>query len=103
MSQQTTIELADRLRRIRVEVFGPDGLDELARLSGIPARTWANHESGITMSAVIMLKFIELTTVEPRWLLNGQGPKLRDPATLRGNEQSLAPEYHLQCNGDSVH
>ncbi len=70
-------EVSDRLRDIRTEMFGERGGPELARRLGIPMRTWYNYESGVTVPAEVILKFMELTSVEPIWLLHGKGPKVR--------------------------
>jgi hypothetical protein len=69
--------LAERLREIRVELFGERGGSEMARRLGVPIRTWYNYESGVTVPAEVLLRFLELTTVEPVWLLHGQGEKYR--------------------------
>jgi len=70
-------ELAERLRLVRTEQFGERGGPELARRLGLPIRTWYNYEVGVTVPAEVLLKFMELTSVEPMWLLHGQGPMLR--------------------------
>lgn len=70
-------ELAERLRAIRTEQFGERGGPELARRLGLPIRTWYNYEVGVTVPAEILLRFLELTCVEPTWLLHGEGPKYR--------------------------
>lgn len=69
--------LSERLRAVRTELFGDRGGPELARRLGVPVRTWYNYESGVTVPSEIMLRFIELTTVEPVWLLHGLGPRFR--------------------------
>jgi hypothetical protein len=69
--------LAERLRLVRWDHFGEDGSPELARRLGLPAQTWLNYESGVTIPGTVLLSFIELTSVEPRWLLTGQGPRYR--------------------------
>jgi hypothetical protein len=69
--------LSERLREIRVEVFGERGGSEMARRLGIPVRTWYNYESGVTVPAEVLLRFLELTGVEPAWLLHGTGPRFR--------------------------
>lgn len=69
--------LAERLRTVRSELFGERGGPELARRLGIPIRTWYNYESGVTVPSEVLLRFIELTAVEPVWLLHGTGPKFR--------------------------
>jgi hypothetical protein len=69
--------LAERLRRVRVELYGEDGVPELARQLGIPERAWSRYESGVTVPAEVVLQFLELTCVEPIWLLRGSGPLYR--------------------------
>src|SRR5437773_3978701 len=69
--------LAERLGALRSELFGERGGPEMARRLGIPVRTWYNYEGGVTVPAEVILKIIELTSVEPAWLLNGRGPKFR--------------------------
>jgi hypothetical protein len=64
-----------RLREIREEIFGEHGGPELARRLKLPARTWYNYESGVTVPAEVLLDFIEQTAANPMWLLNGQGPR----------------------------
>ena len=60
------------------------------RTLGIPVRTWYNYENGVTVPAEIILRIVELTSVEPVWLLRGEGPKFRPrmptaPATSPGH------------------
>jgi hypothetical protein len=50
----------------------------MARRLGIPVRTWYNYEGGVTVPAEVILKIIELTSVEAVWLLHGEGPKFRN-------------------------
>jgi steroid delta-isomerase-like uncharacterized protein len=69
--------LSARLREIREELFGAKGGPELARRLNLPARTWYDYETGVTVPAEVLLNFIEQTGVEPHWLLSGEGPKYR--------------------------
>ena len=69
--------LAERLRAIRAELFGERGGPEMARRLGIPVRTWYNYEAGVTVPAEVVLRIIQMTSLEPSWLLNGKGPKFR--------------------------
>ncbi|WP_435017077.1 S24 family peptidase [Tundrisphaera sp. TA3] len=69
--------LSERLREIRTELFGERGGPDLARRLEIPVRTWYNYETGVTVPAEIILRIVELTSVEPIWLLRGEGPKFR--------------------------
>jgi Peptidase S24-like len=69
--------LSRRLREIRQEIFGDHGGPELARRLGLPARTWYNYETGVTVPAEVLLGFIEQTGANPIWLLTGEGPRYR--------------------------
>ena len=60
-------------REIRVQRFGEGGGPLLAEILGLPERTWHNDESGVTIPALVILRFIEATGANPRWLLTGQG------------------------------
>lgn len=79
-SVRVKCDLSDRLREIRTELHGERGGSEMARRLNLPIRTWYNYESGVTVPAEVMLKFVELTAVEPQWLLSGKGPKFRTPS-----------------------
>lgn len=70
--------IADRIREIREEVFGEHGGPELARRLGIPGRTLYNYETGATIPAEILLKLADLTGVELRWLMTGEGPRYQE-------------------------
>src|SRR3954451_9412348 len=82
-SVRAKYSLAERLSSLRSELFGERGGPELARQLGLPVRTWYNYESGVTVPAEVILKIIELTSVEPIWLLHGKGPKFRTPPSER--------------------
>jgi hypothetical protein len=69
--------LSRRLREVRQEIFGDHGGPELARRLGLPARTWYNYETGVTVPAEVLLGFIEQTGANPIWLLTGEGPRYR--------------------------
>jgi hypothetical protein len=69
--------LSRRLREIRQELFGEHGGPELARRLNLPARTWYNYETGVTVPAEVLLAFIDQTGANPVWLLSGEGPKYR--------------------------
>ncbi|MDR3639247.1 MAG: hypothetical protein P4L84_35930 [Isosphaeraceae bacterium] len=74
------------MRTIRLEVFGPDGVDVIATRLDISAQTWRNiEEIGGLISAAQLLAFIELTGASPLWLLRGQGPKYRPIRETGGN------------------
>jgi predicted ester cyclase len=80
-------DLSTRLREIREELFGAHGGPDLARRLNLPARTWYDYETGVTVPAEVLLSFIEQTGAEPHWLLAGEGPKYRrkpDDPSLSG-------------------
>jgi hypothetical protein len=69
-------ELGNRLREIREELYGEDGVPNLAKKVEVPSRTWSNYETGVTIPGIVLLRFIELTGASSHWLLTGQGPRL---------------------------
>lgn len=75
--------LSRRLREIRQELFGDHGGPELARRLNLPARTWYNYETGVTVPAEVLLGFIEQTSANPMYLITGEGPKYRRAADER--------------------
>jgi len=106
------LDLAERLGILRSELFGDRGGPEMARRLNIPVRTWYNYEGGVTVPAEVMLKIIELTAVEPIWLLHGKGPKFRLARNERGDGGSkpsrtvgalLRTALQMLENGDSDH
>lgn len=70
--------LAQRVREIRLEVFGDSGGAILADVLNVPARTWMNYEAGVTIPAPVILRLIDATGVSPHWLLTGRGPKYHE-------------------------
>jgi hypothetical protein len=76
-SVRAKLALAERLAALRSELYGDRGGPEMARRLGIPVRTWYNYEGGVTVPAEVILKIIELTSVEAGWLLHGEGQKFR--------------------------
>ncbi len=67
--------LALRVREVRAECFGEVGGPLLAEALGLPERTWANYESGVTIPAPVILRFVEMTGASPRWLRTGEGDR----------------------------
>jgi Peptidase S24-like len=80
-------QISSRLREVRQELFGEHGGPELARRLDLPARTWYNYETGVTVPAEVLLGFIDQTGTNPLWLLTGEGPKYR-----RGLEDMVLSE-----------
>ena len=54
-------DLARRIREIRLELFGEYGGPMLSEALELPFRTWHNYESGCTIPAQSILRFIEVT------------------------------------------
>jgi hypothetical protein len=73
--------IGGRLRLIRTELFGEDRGDEFADRIGVPFRTWSNYENGVLIPGEILLVFLEITRVEPTWLLYATGPRYRATTT----------------------
>jgi hypothetical protein len=72
------VRLAERLREVRDERFGPAGAAAVAGALGLPVRTWLNYEQGVTIPGEVLLRFIAVSGVDAHWLLTGEGPKYRD-------------------------
>jgi hypothetical protein len=90
-SLRAKLALAERLSTLRLELYGERGGPEMARRLGIPVRTWYNYEGGVTVPAEVVLKIIELTSVEPVWLLHGRGPKYRQAPRGERPEMTSKP------------
>ena len=76
-------ELGSRLREIREELYGGDGVPKLAKMVEVPARTWSNYEAGVTIPGMVILRFIDVTGASPHWLLTGRGPRLAGVCGVR--------------------
>ncbi len=72
-NRRKKLELASRLREIRVDLYGEFGAPLLADALEIPVRTWLNYEAGVTLPADVVLKLIDIARVNPHWLLTGEG------------------------------
>jgi hypothetical protein len=90
-SLRAKLALAGRLAGLRLELFGDRGGPEMARRLGIPVRTWYNYEGGVTVPAEVVLKIIELTAVEPAWLLHGKGAKFRSTGRIEHRDAGSKP------------
>ena len=84
--------IAGRLRLIRSEIFGDHGGPELADQLRLPFRTWFNYESGVTIPGEVLLRFLEITDIEPLWLLGGEGPRYRAHGLTRGARNHPGPQ-----------
>ncbi len=88
--------LSQRLREIRQELFGDHGGPELARRLGLPARTWYNYETGVTVPAEVLLNFIDQTGASSRYLFTGEGPRYTRADAGQSVEDLSAVEL-LRC------
>jgi hypothetical protein len=70
--------LAERVREIRIALYGINGGPLLAAALKIPFRTLHNYENGCTIPAQTILRLIEVTGAHPHWLLYGQGERFLD-------------------------
>ena len=52
-----------------------EGAPMLAQDLELPTRTWLNYESGVVIPATVILRFIDVTGANPRWLLTGVGDR----------------------------
>jgi hypothetical protein len=85
MMRQESMILAQRVHEIRLERYGERGGPTLALAMDLPLRTWINYESGVTIPALVILRFIRLTGVSAQWLLSGQcGKYTESVASLPG-------------------
>lgn len=75
---ENRVELSRRVREIRLDQFGENGIGTLSEALGVQARTWEHFESGVMIPAGVILRFIGLTGAEPHWLLTGEGGRYRE-------------------------
>jgi hypothetical protein len=78
LKHQRRLELSERLREVREDLYGQDGIRFLADALEIPVRTWSNYESGVTIPAEIVLELQVLASISAGWLLTGDGEKYID-------------------------
>jgi len=98
---------ADRIAEARRELYGEDGIPDLVSALDLPPRTWINYEAGVVMPASVLLRFLILTSVEPHWLLTGEGPRYRGPRrnllpSLPTPTSSNTPPRPLDLKGNAA-
>ena len=78
--------LSERMRAIRLELFGPDGL----RVAGQSSRRFRKQHWQMEINGPIaghfILGFIEVTGANPSWLLRGAGERYQEMRP-RGHEE----------------
>jgi hypothetical protein len=72
------LALAGRLRDVRLQLYGEEGMGRLCHWLGIPTRTWLRYEAGETIPADVILRFLAVTRVQAGWLLRGRGAQFGD-------------------------
>ena len=85
------VAFIDRIVEVRRDLFGDEGIPAIADALHLPHRTWMNYEKGVVMPAPVLLCFLDLTSVEPHWLLTGRGPKYQGAEPGRGSDSSTEP------------
>ena len=75
--------LPERLRAIRIDLFGEFGRPALAKLLRIPDRKLERFESGSPIPAEIILILMEVTGADPRWLQSGEGERYQRRENIR--------------------
>ena len=75
LKHQRRLDLSERLREVREDLYGEDGSHFLADALEIPVQTWSNYESGVKVPAEIVLELQVLASVSAGWLLTGEGEK----------------------------
>ncbi len=68
-------DLSQRVHELRVELYGEHGGPMLAMALEVPFRTWMSYETGASIPAETLLRFLEVTRANPHWLLTGDGQK----------------------------
>jgi hypothetical protein len=91
MEGDSITRLAARIREVRRELYGERGAPMLAEDLELPTRTWLNYESGVVIPAPVILRFIDVTGANPRWLLTGQGAAMQQPPATRTGRPAEPP------------
>lgn len=92
MFTQQHAGLSVRIRQVRQEQFGAQGVRQLAQLLGVSDLAWLDFEAGSGVPAHILLDFIDLTGVSALWLMCGEGPKFRPESATPAKGQELSEE-----------
>ena len=78
-NEASASRIIGRIVEVRRDLFGDEGIPAIADALQLPHRTWMNYERGVVMPAHVLLCFLDLTSVDPHWLLTGRGPKYQGP------------------------
>jgi hypothetical protein len=80
------LAIAGRLRAIREELFGINGADIVAQTLHLPVATWQNYEKGVTIPGEHLVAFLVVFSVDPGWLLTGDGERHTTQDSVYGVE-----------------
>lgn len=70
--------MGDRLHEVRINVYGPNSVNQVADALGMTPQAWRNiGQIGELITATQLLGFALLTGANPVWLLRGEGPRYR--------------------------
>lgn len=94
------LELAQKIKTLRMMKFGERGGPELARRLGLPIRTWYNYESGVTMPAEVLIDFLHATGASLETLLADDANDLYD--SQFDDKRSLC-QQSLYPSSDSIY
>jgi hypothetical protein len=70
--------LSRRLREIREELFGEEGVPLLAEALHLSTLAWRNYEAGANIPARVLLRFLDISGASFLWLLRGEGGRFLD-------------------------
>ena len=101
------MELASKIKQLRIMKFGDRGGPELARKLGVPVRTWYNYEAGVTIPGEILLSFLQITGIccdelfsEPEECLNMRHLNAPKPLSCKIRNE---PDFPLTDSTSSLH
>lgn len=100
-TEQVKPVISDRMRAVRLHLFGEKGARELARRLSIPTRRWLSYENGALVPTQTVLAFLELTGCHPSWLLRGEGDMLSSRPGSRAFPSGVLPESPELSPGDA--
>ncbi len=76
--QSMRSDIGRRILEIRIALYGENGGPMLAEALQVPFPTLYEYENGSMIPAETLLRFIEVTNADPRWLLTGEGDRFDD-------------------------
>ena len=98
----TQADLAQRVGEIRHELYGAHGGPLLAEALRLPYRTWRNSEAGVTIPALVILRFLAISGANPLWLLRARARSTVSGAEIRRPPQPSPKKWGEECPGGSL-